>query len=87
MVLENSFDSGIKKQLLRRYISSMKFRLSLLGFFVFIAGWSSAQNIAQVDLQALSELDALVAENDDPKSLLQVTGAYPVAEVHGQATV
>lgn len=65
----------------------MKFRISLLVFLVFIAGYSSAQNMAQVDLQALSELDALIAENDDPKSLVQATGAYPVAEVHGQATV
>ena len=85
--MDNSFDSGIKKQLLRSYISCMKFRLSLLVFLVFIAGYSSAQNMAQVDLQALSELDALIAENDDPKSLVQATGAYPVAEVHGQATV
>ena len=65
----------------------MNFRLHLLGFFVFIAGWSSAQNMAQVDLQALSELEALVAQNDNPKNLLQATRAYPVAEVHGQATV
>ena len=61
--------------------------MSLLGFLVFIAGCISAQNIAQVDLQALLELDALVAENDAPKSLVQAAGAYPVAEVHGQATV
>ena len=65
----------------------MKFRLHLLCFLVFIVESSSAQNMAQVDLQALSKLDVLVAENDDPKSLLQVAGAYPVAEVHGQATV
>jgi len=72
---------------LLRYISSMKFQLSLLGFLVFITGLCSAQKMAQVDLQALSELDALVAEIDDPKSLVQAAGAYPVAEVHGQATV
>ncbi len=52
-----------------------------------IAGPSYAQNMAQVDLQALSELNTLVAENDDPKGLVQAAGAYPVAEVHGQATV
>jgi len=85
--MDNSFDSGIKKQLLHRYISSMKLQLSLLGLLVFIVGSSSAQNMAQVDRQALSELDALVAENDTPKSLLQAAGAYPVAQVHGQATV
>ena len=65
----------------------MNFRLSTLGLLVLIATSSSAQNLAQVDLQALSELNALVAENDDTKSLLQATGAYPVAEVHGRATV
>ena len=65
----------------------MNFRLSTLGFLVLIAASSSAQNMAQVDLQALSELNTLVAENDDPKSLFQATGAYPVAEVHGRATV
>ena len=73
--------------MLRRYISIMKFRLYLLGVLVFIVGSSAAQNMAQVDRQALSELDALVAKNITPKSLLQDAGAYPVAEVHGQATV
>ena len=55
--------------------------------FMFCGGLISAQNIAQVDLQALKELEALVVEHQDPKSLLQVTKAYPVAEVNGQATV
>ena len=73
--------------MLRRYISIMKFRLYLLGVLVFIVGSSAAQNMAQVDRQALSELDALVAKNITPKSLLQAAGSYPVAEVHGQATV
>ncbi len=49
--------------------------------------WCSAQNIAQTDLQALKELEALASENSDPKDLLEVTGAYPVAAVHGKATV
>ena len=65
----------------------MNLRISFLGFFVCIAGWSSAQNMAQVDLQALSELEALVAKHVDAKSLVQATGAYPVADVHGYATV
>lgn len=49
--------------------------------------WCSAQNIAQTDLQALTELQSLASENSDPKDLLEVTGAYPVAAVHGKATV
>ena len=65
----------------------MNFRLSLLGLLVFISASGAAQNIAQVDLQALTELEALVTKHDDTKSLLQATGAYPVAEVNGQATV
>ena len=65
----------------------MNIRLSLLGFFSLISVWCTAQNIAQVDLQALHELEALANANEDYKSLLQVTGAYPVAEVHGKATV
>jgi subtilisin family serine protease len=65
----------------------MKIRLSLLGLFICISGWSSAQNMAQVDLQALSELEVLVSKYDDSKSLVQASGAYPVAEVHGNATV
>ena len=54
---------------------------------MLVSAWCSAQNIAQVDLQAIAELEILVVEHDDPKSLLQATGAYPVAEVHGKATV
>ena len=65
----------------------MNFRLSLAGFLLLTAGWSSAQNMATVDLQALSELEALAAENDDPKSLVQAAGAYPVALIQGAATV
>jgi subtilisin family serine protease len=33
------------------------------------------------------ELQVLVAENDNPKSLIQSCGAYPVAALDGQATV
>ena len=65
----------------------MNIRLPLLVSLLFIAEVISAQNIAQVDLQAISELQALVAEHEDYKSLLDATGAYPVAKVHGQATV
>jgi len=65
----------------------MNVRFYLLGLLVVIAASSDAQNIAQADLQALLELNALVAKNDEPKSLIEATGAFPVAEVHGQATV
>ena len=65
----------------------MNSRLSLLGLLVCVSTSSAAQDIAQVDLQALWELEALVTKHDDTKSLLQATGAYPVAEVHGEATV
>ena len=37
--------------------------------------------------QALAEIEALTLMNEDYKSLLQVTKAYPVAEVQGRATV
>ena len=59
----------------------------LLALLPFVAASSAAQDIAQVDLQALLELEALVTKHDDTKGLLQATGAYPVAEVHGEATV
>ncbi len=65
----------------------MIIRLSLLSLFVCISGLLKSQKIAQVDLQAISELKDLVTEYEDYKSLLQVTGAYPVAEVKGKATV
>jgi subtilisin family serine protease len=65
----------------------MNVRFYLLCLLVVIAASSDAQNIAQADLQALLELNALVAKNDKPKSLIEATGAFPVAEVHGQATV
>lgn len=65
----------------------MNIRLSLLGLMGLITGWSYAQNIAQVDLQAISELEALVIKHNTPESLIQATGAYPVSEVYGQATV
>ena len=65
----------------------MNNRFYLIGVFSLISVFCNAQNIAQVDLQALQELEVLVNENEDYKSLLQVTKAYPVAEVHGKATV
>ena len=65
----------------------MNLRLPFLSLFILIAGWSSAQKIAQVDLQALHELEALTEKHDDPKSLIQLTGSFPVALVHGKATV
>lgn len=65
----------------------MNFRLSLLGFLALSSSFIYGQEIAQVDLQAISEIESLVEEHDDYKSLLEVTGAYPVAKVHGRATV
>ena len=65
----------------------MNSRFSILGFLVFFTASSSGQDIAQVDVQALSELDVLVSKHDDTKSLLNATKAYPVAEVQGRATV
>ena len=69
----------------------MNIRRSFLGFLWAFSGWAFAQDnaisIAQVDLQAISELEVLTAEYDDPKSLLEVTKAYPVAEVHGKVSV
>ena len=74
-------------QAMLHYFRSMNIRFYILGFLVFFAASGSAQDIAQVDLQALSELDVLVSKHNDTKSLLQATGAYPVAEVQGRATV
>ncbi|MDC0854563.1 hypothetical protein OAP59_02055, partial [Flavobacteriales bacterium] len=65
----------------------MKVRFYLLGLLVVRVAPTAAQDIAQVDLQAFLELEALATKHDDTKSLLQATGAYPVAEVQGQATV
>ena len=65
----------------------MNSRFSILGFLVFFTASSSGQDIAQVDVQALSELDVLVSKHDDTKSLLNATKAYPVAEVQGRTTV
>ncbi len=69
----------------------MNIRLSCLCFFALLSCWALAQDkaisIAQVDLQAISELEVLAVEYDEPKSLLEVTNAYPVAEVHGKVSV
>ena len=65
----------------------MIIRLSLVSLFMCFSYLSKAQKIAQVDLQALAEIEALILDNEDYKSLLQVTKAYPVAEVKGRATV
>ena len=43
--------------------------------------------MALVDLQALLELEALAQAHPDAKDLLEVSQAYPVAEVNGQPTV
>ena len=56
------------------YFRSMNIRFYILTFLVFFAASGSAQDIAQVDLQALSELDVLVSRHNDTKSLLQATG-------------
>ena len=48
---------------------------------------SAAQNIAQVDRQALNELEALAIAHPEIKDFLEVSKAYPVAEVDGRATV
>ena len=65
----------------------MNFRLSLLVLILIFAGKSYAQNIAQVDLQAIHELHALAEKHHDPKNLIEFTNAYPVALIYGQATV
>ena len=77
--------------MLSSYFSYMNIRLSCLCFFALLSCWALAQDkaisIAQVDLQAISELEVLAVEYDEPKSLLEVTNAYPVAEVHGKVSV
>lgn len=65
----------------------MNIRLSIFICFGVISGWVNAQEIAQVDLQAFYELEELAEKHGDYNELLEVTGAYPVAEVHGKATV
>ena len=62
----------------------MNLRLLLLALLVGTASSSNAQTMALVDRQALLELEALAAAHPDTKDLLEVSQAYPVAEVNGQ---
>ena len=48
---------------------------------------SAAQTMALVDRQALLELEVLAEAHPDAKDFLEVSQAYPVAEVNGQPAV
>ena len=65
----------------------MNIRHLLFAVLGVISGWVNAQEIAQVDLQALNELEALAEKYGKVDELMEMCGAYPVAEVHGRATV
>lgn len=69
------------------YLRVMLRRSLLLLVTALNLNTSAAQTMAQVDRQALHELEALVQAHPDCKDLLGVSNAYPVAEVDGRATV
>lgn len=65
----------------------MNIRHFLFAVLGVVSGGAYAQEIAQVDLQAFYELEALSEKYVEVGELMEVCGAYPVAEVHGRATV
>ena len=69
------------------YLSSMLSRILLLLIAALNLHESAAQTMAQVDRQALLELEALAQAHPDAKDFVEVSQAYPVAEVNGQPTV
>ena len=69
------------------YLSSMLSRILLLLIAALNLHESAAQTMAQVDRQALLELETLAQAHLDAKDFVEVSQAYPVAEVNGQPTV
>lgn len=65
----------------------MNIRHFLFAVLGVISEWGNAQEVAQVDLQALYELEALSDKHGEVDEFMEVCGAYPVAEVQGRATV